>query len=393
MQASRSRSRWWASAFTIILVLALRPGPGSADGGKPYVPFPDVFFPDFIYYGAPAIPTSRGSYLLVGATGQPDRYSPALAIVQLRGEEPSPGRVQPVAEFGEGGIVRHSVWGLAEYGVTAAVQNDGRIVVVGTAIDPSLVGPCYLAFCTQHTVILRLNPDGSLDPSFNGTGRVVVHFGPVEPGEEENDAPPARIMILGNGDIAIYAADDSKPRGRDVQIGYVRANGVVVDGFRAALGRIAWVFYTAHLNRFFLTADDVEVDLLSRSGNLEWRALNGFRVYPAGTEGGSSVPVCRFYDLETRSHVISANATECTLIGRQIGQRWIFESEEVFRVDLPDPQTGLCPVDQTPVYRLWNPVDGSHALTPDALLRTRLVADGQVSEGWGPDGVAMCGAP
>ena len=102
---------------------------------------------------------------------------------------------RPVPEFGVGGIVRHSVWGAAEYGVNAAVQNDGKIIVVGFAIDPSLVGPCYLAFCTQHTVILRLNPDGSLDTSFNGTGRVVVHFGPVEPGEEENDAAVAGVKV------------------------------------------------------------------------------------------------------------------------------------------------------------------------------------------------------
>jgi hypothetical protein len=157
----------------VALVLIFGSSFADADGGGYVVPFPDDL-PDFIYNGTPAIPAANDAYFLVGATGQPDRYSPALAIVKLRDS-------RPVPEFGVGGIVRHSVWGAAEYGVNAAVQNDGKIIVVGFAIDPSLVGPCYLAFCTQHTVILRLNPDGSLDMSFNGTGRAVVHFGPVDP--------------------------------------------------------------------------------------------------------------------------------------------------------------------------------------------------------------------
>jgi hypothetical protein len=32
-------------------------------------------------------------------------------------------------------------------------------------------------------------------------------------------------------------------------------------------------------------------------------------------------------------------------------------------------------------------------LTPDKLLRADLIAENWISEGWGPDGVAMCGAP
>jgi hypothetical protein len=91
--------------------------------------------------------------------------------------------------------------------------------------------------------------------------------------------------------------------------------------------------------------------------------------------------------------LISANASECALIERQRGSRWIFESGEVFRIDLPDPQTGQCGDHRAPVYRLWNPGDGAHMLTPDKLLRADLIAGNWVSEGWGPDGVAMCGAP
>lgn len=373
-------------AMIVALVLIFGSSIADADDGRYVVPFPDDL-PDFIYNGTPPIPDSNGAYFLVGAIGQPDRYSPALAIVKLRDSKPVP-------EFGVGGIVRHSVWGAAEYGVNAAVQNDGRIIVVGVAIDPSLVGPCYLAFCTQHTVILRLNPDGSLDTSFNGTGRVVVHFGPIEPGEEENDAAPAGAVIMDNGDLVIYATRESKPLGQDAPIGYVRADGRMADDFGAAPGRIAWVFYNPRHDRYFVTADNGELEFLANRSELDWRAsLSGFPVYPPGTDVESSVPVCRFYDLLTRSHLISANASECALIERQRGSRWIFESGEVFRIDLPDPQTGQCGDQRAPVYRLWNPGDGSHMLTPDKLLRADLIAENWVSEGWGPDGVAMCGAP
>jgi hypothetical protein len=267
----------------VALVLMLGSSLADADDGRYVVPFPDDL-PDFIYNGTPPIPVANDAYFLVGATGQPDRYSPALAIVKVRD-------FKPVPEFGVGGIVRHSVWGAAEYGVNAAVQNDGKIVVVGFAIDPSLVGPCYLAFCTHHTVIVRLNPDGSLDTSFNGTGRAVVHFGRVEPGEEEDDAVPAGVVILDNGDLVVYATRESKPLGQ-APIGYVRADGRVVDDFRAALGRIAWVFYNPRHDRYFVTADNRELEFLSNHAELGWTAsLSGFRVYP---EVRPSNRRCRF---------------------------------------------------------------------------------------------------
>ncbi len=50
-----------------------------------------------------------------------------------------------------------------------AVQNDGKIVVVGT-------NDIY-ASNRSDFVVARFNPDGSLDPTFNGTGKVNTSFG------------------------------------------------------------------------------------------------------------------------------------------------------------------------------------------------------------------------
>lgn len=45
------------------------------------------------------------------------------------------------------------------------VQDDGKIVAVGTALSPGFAG---------QLLVIRLNPDGTLDNTFNGTGTLVI---------------------------------------------------------------------------------------------------------------------------------------------------------------------------------------------------------------------------
>jgi uncharacterized delta-60 repeat protein len=52
-----------------------------------------------------------------------------------------------------------------DVGTSVAVQNDGKIVVAG-ATD-----------LNSEFALVRYNPDGSLDTSFNGTGKVTIDFG------------------------------------------------------------------------------------------------------------------------------------------------------------------------------------------------------------------------
>src|ERR1700759_1991358 len=50
------------------------------------------------------------------------------------------------------------------------VQPDGKIIMVGSGADYS--NPDY----TQDFAVTRLNADGSLDMSFNGTGSTLIDF-------------------------------------------------------------------------------------------------------------------------------------------------------------------------------------------------------------------------
>lgn len=54
-----------------------------------------------------------------------------------------------------------------DYGEGIAIQEDGKIVVVGWS---------YISTTNDDMAVVRLNADGTLDANFNGTGKVVVDF-------------------------------------------------------------------------------------------------------------------------------------------------------------------------------------------------------------------------
>jgi uncharacterized delta-60 repeat protein len=73
----------------------------------------------------------------------------------------APGDLDPT--FGSGGIV------IAEFGRDIAIQADGKIVVVATSADPETNNAEF--------AVARYNPNGSLDTSFGGTGMVLTPVG------------------------------------------------------------------------------------------------------------------------------------------------------------------------------------------------------------------------
>jgi uncharacterized delta-60 repeat protein len=68
---------------------------------------------------------------------------------------------------GDGRVVTD--FGAAEWAYGVAIQADGKIVAAGTSFDAS--------FTPDNFVLARYNPDGSLDASFDSDGRVVTDFG------------------------------------------------------------------------------------------------------------------------------------------------------------------------------------------------------------------------
>ncbi len=88
-----------------------------------------------------------------------------------------------------------------------AIQADGKIVVAGST---------FLCNCTDSSfAIARYNPDGSLDASFNGTGKIITAVGDARRDYAESVAIQAdgKIVVVGRsgngGAIVRYNSDGS----------------------------------------------------------------------------------------------------------------------------------------------------------------------------------------
>src|SRR5215204_2050546 len=80
----------------------------------------------------------------------------------------APGDLDPT--FGNGGIVitRDSNRYQFDYALGMAIQSDGKIVVVGEGNAGTF---------NWDFAVVRYSPDGSLDSTFNGTGKVITKAG------------------------------------------------------------------------------------------------------------------------------------------------------------------------------------------------------------------------
>ncbi|HKV13110.1 MAG TPA: hypothetical protein VJ725_33520 [Thermoanaerobaculia bacterium] len=101
----------------------------------------------------------------------------------------APGDLDPT--FGQGGIAVADLGGFDD-GEALAVQPDGKILVAGSASVPGAV-----AFG-----LARLNPDGSLDPSFGNGGKVFANlFGHSVSFEDLALQPDGKIVVGGSVDL------------------------------------------------------------------------------------------------------------------------------------------------------------------------------------------------
>ncbi|MCZ7527627.1 MAG: hypothetical protein M5U14_15365 [Acidimicrobiia bacterium] len=103
-----------------------------------------------------------------------------LALVRLRTD----GSVDPT--FGTAGRVITDVAGGADTGWGVAVQPDGRIVVVGSAFVADF-----------DFAVVRYLPDGTLDTTFGGDGRVTTDFGAAEMAKDVALQPDGGIVVAG----------------------------------------------------------------------------------------------------------------------------------------------------------------------------------------------------
>jgi len=92
--------------------------------------------------------------------------------------------------FGAGGIVITAVSGLSDHAYSVAIQADGRIVAAG------------VTGVSSNFALVRYNADGSLDASFGSSGIVVTSPAPGKWNAES-------LAIQGNGRIVAGGSDNS----------------------------------------------------------------------------------------------------------------------------------------------------------------------------------------
>jgi uncharacterized delta-60 repeat protein len=137
----------------------------------------------------------------------------AVAAVSAQAQQ-NPGSLD--STFNGNGKIVSNLGNPDNIASTVAVQSDGKIVVAGLTgtIDSDSQTPGSSDF-----VVLRYNPDGTLDNSFDGDGKVVTSFGNGEDGASAIlIQPDGKILVAGNintktavGQIALarYNSDGS----------------------------------------------------------------------------------------------------------------------------------------------------------------------------------------
>jgi hypothetical protein len=150
-------------------------------------------------------------------------------------------------------------------------------------------------------------------------------------------------------------------------------------------------YHHAAWDHYFITAIPDEITKLDNGTFVGWaRTGLQFKAFPTGAAGSSAV--CRFFSTAftpRSSHFYTPFASECATV--TANPDWQFEGQ-VFNI--PTPATdGSCASGTTPVYRLYNNGQGAapnHRYTTDLGVRSQMMSQGWVPEGYGSIGVIMC---
>jgi uncharacterized delta-60 repeat protein len=117
--------------------------------------------------------------------------------------------------FGGDGSVLVAVGSSADEGHAVALMGDGRIVAAGRTDGGN-----------WDVFVVRLNPGGALDPSFGGDGIVTTHFG-VPSGDDEAFG----VSLLSDGRIVVGGRTKNSSGDHDFALACYEENGTLDTGF------------------------------------------------------------------------------------------------------------------------------------------------------------------
>jgi len=144
-------------------------------------------------------------------------------------------------------------------------------------------------------------------------------------------------------------------------------------------------------DHYFMTALPEEIAALDGGVFPGWvRTGEAFNVY--SDPSIDSAVMCRFFSTafgSKSSHFFTADPGECSMV--KLSNDWQLEGE-VLPIPVPD-SAGNCAAGTQPVYRLYNNGQGgapAHRYTTSFSVRSQMLAQGWISEGYGDTGVIMC---
>jgi uncharacterized repeat protein (TIGR01451 family) len=296
---------------------------------------------------------------------------------------------------------------------TLVVESVASAISVAIAPNPAVLGmPVTVTVQVGGGVVVAT---GAIEVWIAGSGtRCPASFDAGNPADAVAPVRSAPLDAKGRAQIAVsglhiddyrvcvrYAGDGLYAASTAGAFAFSVIKGVVVAPRNPGDAGLAMVaeYYNAALDHWFVTVAPDEMMLLDSGRIAGWhRTGYAFWGYDAPPKSGAALPVCRFYlpPAVGDSHFLSASPAECDAVAdamrrQPLYQGYVYETRSAFWMPLPDPVSGACPGDSQPVYRLWNGRrDSNHRYTVDASVRAAMIALGYVSEGYGPDGVAMC---
>ena len=231
--------------------------------------------PSDVSVDTPAVFLQQGSRTLVVGSerriaGDPaQRGLKSLAIIRM-----DPSVTQPLGVpdplWGDCGIARIPIWGAEDEARAVALQPDGKVLVLGTAPDPTEYFDRdwdYTLEPHHYLAVIRLKRDGTLDRTFATGGRLVFRVGEADHDTEYDiNSKASMLLVLSDGRIHVGYSPE-------VPVATIRPDGTIEAVYASAPYQEAVarelhvaIEFVNHRGEIFLTSDPDEAVMLDLGG-------------------------------------------------------------------------------------------------------------------------------